>query len=68
MLPADYLWLKQQFKDLRNDHLIILQKLEVSGTTPITPELEEQVRKAHKLANKIDQKVPDTNVPPGSKT
>ena len=67
MLPSDYIWLKNQFKSLRNDHLLILKRLEISGSTLVTPELADQVRKASRLSKKIDEQVPDKNVPPATR-
>jgi len=55
-------WLKNQFEQLRRDHVIILDKLDkLAQTVPefISPELQEQIIRAAKLSHRIDLKVPD---------
>ena len=59
----DVAWLKKQFQDLRNDHILILKKIGDMQTL-VSPELEQQVIKVANLSKKIDDQVPDKNVPP----
>jgi len=64
--PIETIWLLEQFEKLHNEHLLILRKIDEIQTT-INPALEKQVRLALTLATKVDQKVPDINVPPSTK-
>jgi hypothetical protein len=59
--PIEKLWLQQQFAKLHAEHTVIIAQ---QNKQPITPELEKQVRRAMALAKRIDDQVPDKNVPP----
>jgi len=60
---AEYVWLKTEFDKLHNEHLLILKKIDDIQTV-VSPALEEQVRKAFKIATVIDRKVPDYSPSP----
>ena len=68
-------WLKQEFDKLHSENKLILNRINdlekaLTGTpnSPVTPELWNQVVQVGKLVNKLDQKVPDKNVPPSTGT
>jgi hypothetical protein len=63
--PIDRVWLKQQFDQLHKEHALILSKL---GGGMISSALEKGILSLSTQAKKIDEKVPDKNVPPGSTT
>jgi len=63
LLPADKQWLQEQFDQLRQDHNKILNRIN-DLQVAVTPELETAILKSLELAKTLDQKVPDTSVPP----
>jgi len=76
-----YVWLRDQFNslhqehkgivqklnELHNEHLLILKRLDESVPEFVTPELQAQVIRAAQLALGIDLKVPDRQSPPATK-
>ena len=54
------LWLKGRLDALETQHLAIIARLEDNY---VSPELEQQVRRARQLSASIDQKVPDVSTP-----
>ena len=63
LLPSDKQWLQEQFDQLRQDHNKILNRIN-DLQVAVTPELETAILKSLELAKTLDQKVPDTSVPP----
>jgi hypothetical protein len=57
------IWIKQEFDKLHKEHTVILS--EIRKLTPsLTPELADALMKNAGLVKKVDDKVPDRNVPP----
>jgi hypothetical protein len=79
--PLDIIWFQKQFDEIKTRDLLLnknvqeIQNLcvlilaEVKKTgSDISPELATAITKSSTLTTKIDEKVPDKNVPPGTGT
>jgi hypothetical protein len=77
--PLDIIWFQKQFDEIKTRDLVlsknvqaiqtvcdqILTEVKKTGTNIISPELEAAITQSSTLTKKIDEKVPDMNVPPG---
>ncbi len=65
--PIDFVWIKKQFEQLHHEHALILDRINELGNvvpTYVIPELAFEIKKSILSLKKVDDKIPDKNVPP----